>query len=1142
MPYININEYDNTITGPKSYNGNIVAVPVNTNDGPSDKWTIVNTYDELVQLFGNNPHTSGEFGNSWEYAANLLLKGMSVCVRRITNYLDDNGNNLNALPNTNTAKAVIKVKDILGRDNADYSSLDRDDISVMDSALHSVLQESNKGESVPNELYKSPKIRVDAKDESVPYANTYVLQTDENVRIVGAFADVASTNSEWTFTGEKDNPHYKYQVFNEGTPMDYIYKMNQTEDSNGVKYILGDFFVNDENDTTPGGVGGHVVAFSPTPIPNKFLITTQKQYPDELSSIKVDGLSTSHFVDVTFDAKNKKAVNLVWIYNPSKKTKVVNHRFIQGNVTIEGVTAYKIFETNADLPSEKIGHKYFAAVQSTNTIWSYDATTMTWSNTGASFTELTTPNTDYSIEIEIPFECTKAAINTDIYKHYFNWKNTGESIYIDNEHPELAFVKKVYWTNSNNPIGTTNHNKLIGSEVNINEIIINTTANTTKTSISVQTNGYQDVSIDEDYTSSRLISGNYGITNTSKEAIRIYGFKIIQKAENGEISLIYDAGIENMLSAAARITADPLLRIYNTITNNYISTEPLPKLDDTLNKWYIELDPGCQIYYNRNITSGAFTLKVAGFNDFKLMTQTYSTASGRYELNFNTSENKVVSVTKYFIPEIKEEVIDYTNIPIYDANQNFNLFTIEYIYPGTNGNFFKASIKTIANQGIYVYIYRNKQYLRKIELCSFRFRNANTGRINIFDMDLQKDSIWKNLLSKFGILLLNDGRIVDSRLNNIVSKEQLTSIYSGNIKISINPSILNNDKIKELNYIDSIFAQTGNVITTLSGGSQPSDEHVKHEVYKCFEPLKDKYRYNIKFVSNGGYVDDITYPKNIVSAITNESYSRLIEDAMVDLATSRQDCVAYLDVPYDLPIEEVPNYFEYISTSYAAAYDPWAQMSLPTGTIKWMPPSFIQLYTHAKSIQSGNKLYLPPAGVKRAQVPEIIQTNHDLTSKYIQLWQDSSTPQFINPVIWINGYDYTIYGQKTLYNVVNESDKYTSSLQDLNVRLTANEIKKLIFNTCIELSFDLNVIKTWNEFKSKIEPQLSVMQGEGVLTNYSLIMGTETMTEADLNSGHVVGTVRASVARAATDWDINFELTPNSITFSENDYNSSYGE
>src|SRR5699024_3390805 len=94
MPYININEYDYTITGPKNLtNNNIVAIPINADDGPYDKWVTVYPYDSFVQMFGDNPDPYGQFGNSWEYAANLLLRGMPVCVRRIATFLDSEGNN-----------------------------------------------------------------------------------------------------------------------------------------------------------------------------------------------------------------------------------------------------------------------------------------------------------------------------------------------------------------------------------------------------------------------------------------------------------------------------------------------------------------------------------------------------------------------------------------------------------------------------------------------------------------------------------------------------------------------------------------------------------------------------------------------------------------------------------------------------------------------------------------------------------------------------------------------------------------------------------------------------------------------------------------------------------------------------------------
>lgn len=1130
MPYININEYDYTITGPKSSSGNVVAVPINANDGPSDRWITVHTYDDFVQIFGNNPNTSSAFGNSWEYAANLLLRGMSVCVRRITNVLTDEGDNAEQLEGVSTAKAVIKVKDVVGSETAG-GSLAEGTITLTDSALHSVLKNSNKGEEIDNPLYKYYTFEEDGETKRSEYANVHVLQTDETNRVVGAFADVLTTESEWSYAGEFDNPHYKYQKAGDSTPMAYIHKMNQTVDANDEAYVIGDFFINEAN---------HIVKFSPTPILNEYWISGQKQYPDDLKSVKTDGLTDKHFVDVTFDATNKKAVNLVWTYSAAG-TKVANHKFINGTITVNGNTPYKLFETNADLPTENVGVNYFAGVQSTNTIWVFNGEV--WSNTGAALETLTTQDSDYAMEVTVPFVCTNIAINTDIYKHYFNWENTGEEVYIDAEHPEFAYVPKLYWVNSNNEIGTRPHKILSGAEIFVNDIVINTTADTSKTSLSLQVNGHQDITIDKDYTDTRLVSGNYGITNMSDEPVKIYGLRITQKADNGEVTLVYDAGIEKVINSSGRITTDPLFKLYNTITGEYLA-DPIPMLDSTTaeDKWYIELDPGCMMYYNRNLTSGVFNIKVAGFNNFEIVCHTFNTPSGSYDIALTALENTVAEVTKYFVPVTLVEEIDYNDIPVHDANQNFNLFVAEYVHPGSNGNFLNVFIKTIVNQGIYLYVYRNKQYLEKIELCSFRFRNGDTGRVNILDMDLNKDAIWRTILAKFGVLVLEDGKAYDSYLNPIVDESTIATLYGNYVKISLNKNIVINDNVSSLDYVYSLYAQNGSVITKLTGGANPSDEHVMHEVAKSYIPLKDKYRFDIKFVSNGGYIDKITYPKDIINSLAKDTDIRLVEDAMVDLATSRKDCVAFLDVPYDLPLEDVPFYFEHISTSYAAAYDPWAYIILGTGSTKWMPPSFVQLYTHAKSIQNGNKLYLPPAGVRRAQVPEILKTNHDLTSKYISAWQDNSTPQFINPIIWINGYDYTIYGQKTLYNIINESDKYQSALQDLNVRLVANEIKKLIFKTCIDLTFELNSIMTWNEFKSKLEPTLSTMHGEGVLTAYDVFMGTETMTKADLNSGHVVGTVRVSVARAATDWDINFELTPNGVTFTEYDYNSQYSE
>lgn len=1119
MPYININEYDFTVTGPNAKSSNIVALPINASDGPSDRWVTVNSYEEFIQMFGDNPNSGNAFGNSWEYAANLLLRGMGVCVRRITHVLDDNGENTNTLlDGVSTAKAIIKVKDVIGNKTSDGTQLSEGIVNIIDSAEHSVLKSSFKGEEIENPSYKYYTYEENNETKRSVYPDAYSLQVDETNRVSGSFADVATTNSEWNYVGEYANPHYKYQKLGDSTPMNYIYEMPQTQDADGKDYVVGDFFINESN---------NVVKFNPTPIRNKLWIS-EKTYPDDLATIDTSNLTTNCFVDVIYNKDNSKAINHVWEYS-EEGTDVINHKFVNGNKTVTGISEYKEFKTNTELPTN-VGVNYFAVVN--GKIWLYSGAE--WEDTKVDASEILDNNSKYPLNVHVEFKCTKKEINSGIYKHYFNWEDTGVSNYIDEKNPELVYITKLYWENTKNVIGTRPHVILEGADNKINDIVINTSADTVRTSLNVQVNGHKDIEIDKDYTDTRLVSGAFGITNISSEPIKIYSFKITQKSLNGENNTIYDANIESIINNLGRITSNPLLKIYNSVTGEYLS-EPIPKLDDSTSedRWYIELEPNCTIKFNQNVSEGVFNIKVSGLNTFEVKCHTFTSANGSYDITLSSTEKKIAKVIKRYISKnVVEEVIDYDNIPLIDANGNFNLFIAEYKYPGVNGNFLSVTTKTIANQGIYLYISKAGQHLERVELCSFRYRNNDTGRVSLLDPELHKDRIWKVILNKFGIWVSSDTMLDDSKVSAM--KNNLVNIDSTYLTFRLNPALFKNiNTLLSLDYVYSLYAQSGDDVCKLINGNNPNDEHVIHEVVKCFEPLRDKYRFDIKYITSGSYIDKITYSKNTITNFGVDTSERLIEDSLINIAVDRQDCVALLDVPYDLPLEEVPFYFEHISTSYAAAYDPWGYVTLASGSIKWMPPSFIQLYTHAKSIQNGNKIYLPPAGVRRAQVPEILKTNHDLTSKYISAWQDNSTPQFINPIIWINGFDYTIYGQKTLYNIVNESDRYQSALQDLNVRLTANEIKRLIFKTCVELTFELNNMMTWNEFKSKIEPTLSTMMAEGVLNNYEILMGTETMTAADLNSGHVVGTVRVSIARAATDWDINFELTPNGVTFSE---------
>ena len=1179
MAYININEYDRTITGPKTYSTNIVAIPLNAIDGPSDRWITVNTYDEFIQLFGPNPDTVSQFGNSWEYAANLLLREMPVCVRRITHKLNEDGTNSpELLSGVNIAKGILKVKDITGNGTVDPNVLTTSEMRTMDYSKSSILKTSEPGTQIADNNYKSKINHPNAaslteseyKYIDTPLTSIYELQKggqqqvnyngeiyniyEENINISGAFVDVdddgtkypfIKSNNEWTFIGGAGipNDHYKNTYESE----EEFRKVCQ-----GISGQAGDFcVVKKENkeyryDYSKQGENNPL-----------FLSGNVKIYPWDLDEIDT---TKGMFTDVEFDAMNSESINAIWVYNPEVQTLVKNPNFIEGPhkftyngktfnvfknkeefqsldaseaqflVLVNNYDAYNKNESNTDL-------KYFVYVR--NNLDASDSDS--WGETSITLDALTSDtklNNEDMLNMGVGFDvrifktiCWEPVIdekskfvaqNSGEYSHKFNWVDSGET----------EFLTRLYWKDTGRKAGYSAHSKLQNTRINMNHVIISSNSTTSTTSLHVEINDDRSIEIAPDNENNKLISGKISFTNFTELPINVYELKINQRLDSGEINNIYDLGIRAYKNGATgvKITTDSALKAIDG-NGNEISANQFVKYDAISDRWYVEMAAGMTFTYNRNLTNAYIDIKFAGFNyetnnndaldvEFRML----ESSSGYYSINLSSTPGNILTTTKIAAPITEATDEDINNLPSNDGYGNYNMFIVEYKYPGTNGNSLKAAIRTISNRGIFIYVYRNNQVIEQIELCSFRYRGSN-GRVGILNQDYDKDRIWKVVLSKFGISL--DPNI----------PTRLMGIFGNYINVYMNKNITN---YHSLDYINSLYAQTGTQICSLTGGSNPSEEHIIHEVQYCYEPLKDKYRYDIKFVSNGGFIDEITYPKDVSSTLYNFGNDRLIEDAMLDLAMTRKDCIAYLDTPYDLTLDLVPEYFQHLSTSYAAAYDPWCLIALDTGYSKWMPPSFVQLFTHAKAILNGNKTYLPPAGVKRASVPEIIATNHELSSDYILDWQSKGASQFINPIIWISGFDYTIYGQKTLYNLCGAESSFESALQNLNVRLVANEIKKLIFKSCISLTFELNNIMTWNEFKSKIIPELLTMQGEGVLTDYEVLMGTETMTVADLNSGHIVGTVRASIASAVTDWDINFEITPNSVTFSEIDYNSTY--
>lgn len=575
---------------------------------------------------------------------------------------------------------------------------------------------------------------------------------------------------------------------------------------------------------------------------------------------------------------------------------------------------------------------------------------------------------------------------------------------------------------------------------------------------------------------------------------------------------------------------------------------------------YIELPVGWSILFNENVGTSKIIIDCmadAGNESNpghanQLTVTTLKSPRGEYSTSFTSipkdtsldSAFVVVGTCKYAVAADSD---DADNMQAFDEAGNINLFNAEYRYSGSGGNALSVGLRTIDGDGIYLQVWNGKQRIENIKLASFRYVNKNGIYAN-YDLTGDMDILWKQLLSNFGIPstwgVIDPEKdraaqiaewqkdvIGDASTNTrgTLIIEDLTTTY---LKITLNKNLL----LADCTYLYSVYQQNGTSKQRLTGGADPANADVIHEVPKTYAALTDKYLYDVKFITNGGYVDEVTMPAKLTEV--PQLKRRYIEDSMLAAAQSRGDCTAFIDLPFDLDGEDAVEYFQHLSTSYGTAYMPWCRLKLATGTQKWCPPSFVALWDIAKTAYNTGNSFMPPAGVNRGLVNECTALSWQVPSDYIDYWQDNTT-QFINPIIYINGYGVCIFGQRTLYNGISNTTDTTSALQYLNVRLVANEIKRKIFKTCLELTFEYNTLKTWLLFKTRVSVLLESLLRNQHISNYEVVMDETTMTSADVRNNHIVGIVRVAISNLAEKFDITFELQPNQVTFLTKDNSSS---
>ena len=286
---------------------------------------------------------------------------------------------------------------------------------------------------------------------------------------------------------------------------------------------------------------------------------------------------------------------------------------------------------------------------------------------------------------------------------------------------------------------------------------------------------------------------------------------------------------------------------------------------------------------------------------------------------------------------------------------------------------------------------------------------------------------------------------------------------------------------------------------------------------------------NIQGVTANDYTQSIAlltnkdeYKFNLITAPgLNLSDHGTAVNAIVNLAESRQDCIAVIDLDgYGTTVNGIVQAASGINSSYAATYWPWLQtFDSEVGNVAWVPASTLIPGVYAFSDKTSEP-WFAPAGMSRGSLGNVIQTERKLTASN----KDALYSSNVNPIISSPQTGIVVFGQKTL-------QKQQTALDRVNVRRLLITLKDYITQVASNLVFEQNTMATRNLFLSQVNPYLESIQQRQGLYAFKVNMD-ETLNSPDvIDRNQLVGQIYLQPTKAIEYILLNFTITPTGVEF-----------
>ena len=305
---------------------------------------------------------------------------------------------------------------------------------------------------------------------------------------------------------------------------------------------------------------------------------------------------------------------------------------------------------------------------------------------------------------------------------------------------------------------------------------------------------------------------------------------------------------------------------------------------------------------------------------------------------------------------------------------------------------------------------------------------------------------------------------------------------------------------------------TAAVENSLSGGS---DDNVplKGEIMAGFDK----------------FADAETVDVNLLFAYPDADTERDIALDLIDKATARKDCMAFVSPPIEAsrdsntPAATVAAWAADLTSSSYASTDSSAVYVYDkyNDVYRWIGAAGHQagLCANADAVAD---TWFSPAGVNRGQLLGITKLAHNPNKDD----RDTLYKGRVNPIVSMPGQGTLLFGDKTLLSRPSAFDR-------INVRRLFIALEKAIATAAKAQLFEFNDEFSRAQFRNLVEPFLRDVKGRRGLTDFSVICDETNNTGQVIDSNRFVADIFIKPNRSVNFITLNFVATRTGVDFSE---------